>query len=176
MPTVEMPLDFEKKMQRRIANVAIGASTVRGNPKGTKKRIRDHLAHFDFSELKNGPNDDFAIKLDEWTKIIRETVLLPGAQHWGVARKCLNIFLRDATYNYLLREKYKLEAIRKFLEVPLDNIVAARLKEAESDLSRFPGIIHLESKISKDYQDAAERIAAKKGLEARVDLDLYYWN
>lgn len=96
--------------------------------------------------------------------------------HWGAARKFLNLYMREISYNALLREKYHLERIEHLLEVPLDSNVADALqKEKEGvQLPRWPRVIHLTRQTSAQYQSVAEAVAARMRT-CRVHLDLLYW-
>jgi hypothetical protein len=100
----------------------------------------------------------------------------PKAQNWGVARKTVNLFLRDCTYDHHLRAYYGLAVIEPWLEVPLDSYVANTLgKHKRYELpSRWPGVKYLTPEESARYQDVAQRLADHKGIY-RVDLDLYWW-
>ncbi|MBV8356760.1 MAG: hypothetical protein JO189_02325 [Deltaproteobacteria bacterium] len=105
---------------------------------------------------------------------------------WGTARKCLNIFLRDATYNYYMRNRYGLEVIEPLLEVPLDNNVEKgirrdmrRLKPPLPPLLEFENgafsIIDLKREQHESYQNAAEWIAREEYRTHRVHLNLFYF-
>ena len=100
----------------------------------------------------------------------------PGARHWGVARKVLNIFLRGATYNWLLRDKYKLDRIEPVLELPLDSLTAKGLKSRspKRSLLQWHGVKHLKSEDSATFQNRAGEIAAEWQTE-RVHLDIVFW-
>jgi hypothetical protein len=99
-----------------------------------------------------------------------------GGQHWGSARKYLNIFLRDVAYNKYLYRAYKLSAIGPWLEVPLDSHVAGGLREEQGGavLPRWTTVIGLDATTSATYQKFAFQVAKSKGFD-RVHLDLLYW-
>jgi hypothetical protein len=99
-----------------------------------------------------------------------------GAQHWGPARKFLNIFLRGVVYNRYLCDEYALAGIVPWLEVPLDSHVALGLRSEPGGLSlpRWKTVKGLDPTTSKRYQDFAADTAARIGCE-RVHLDLLYW-
>jgi hypothetical protein len=91
----------------------------------------------------------------------------------------LNIFLRDALYNYYLREHYDLARIEPFLEVPLDGSVGKGLydlhkKEGGTDLLPWRAIQGLKKEESDKYQEFARLVADAKRY-ARVHLDLWFY-
>jgi hypothetical protein len=51
------------------------------------------------------------------------------ARHWGLARKGLNIFLRNCLYTSHLRDAYELGIAGSFFEVPLDSLTGRALYE-----------------------------------------------
>jgi hypothetical protein len=118
----------------------------------------------------------FAEHLDKHTRAL--CVSHPDIQ-WGTARKCLNIFIRDATYNFYLRRAYDLEAVECELELPLDSFAVKGLfKDAQKfNLSKLPtwkSIISLTCADSACYQQSAAEIARRKRI-LRVHLDFWYW-
>lgn len=77
----------------------------------------------------------FLSRLDSATDGLKRA-LPKGAQHWGLARKGLNIFLRDCLYTTYLRDEYRLARAEPFFEVPLDSITGTRLvKESRGAIS-----------------------------------------
>src|ERR1700730_15793669 len=136
-------MEFVDAIQRRVAVVAIGASTVRGlKVKGVVKAARDYLSTVNMKCFATGRGKSFRAELDKATKELRANCP-KGARSWGVARKCLNIFLRDAFYNFYLREHFRLNLSEKFYEVPLDSIVANALRMNPGGLPQWPGVKHL---------------------------------
>src|SRR5947207_4582838 len=109
---------FLKVLQQRIASAAVTPSAARRmGPKGTVKVAREFLSKVDLRHVGSSQKN-YASVLDKLTLgLIR--ALPDGAKHWGAARKFLNIFLRDATYNVYLRDAYRLDRIENGLEVPL---------------------------------------------------------
>jgi hypothetical protein len=159
-------------MQTRTAVVAVGPSTVRGlKLPGVVKSARDFLKAIPLKSFATTNARSFSTSLDEYT--VKMQVALPkGARFWGVARKCLNIFLRDAFYNHYLREHFGLDRSEHHYEIPLDSIVAKRLWQ--EGLPRWEGVKYVTPELNSDYQRAASAIAAKKRIE-RVHLDTYLW-
>jgi hypothetical protein len=117
----------------------------------------------------------FAARLNSATVRLQRG-LPKGARSWGMARKVLNLFLRDSLYNVYLRERFSLERAESLLEIPLDSITAGRLAGCEGGCDlRWPRLVRLEPATSEDYQQVAAREATRMGL-ARVHLDAYWWS
>lgn len=97
-----------------------------------------------------------------------------SGQSWGLARKVLNIFLRDALYTTYLADILKESEAN--LEVPLDSITARHLCQAAGRgvLPRWLGVKHLTPEASALYQAYAAKLAKSRGI-ARVHLDTYWW-
>jgi len=163
-------------MQRRIANISIGPSTLRGmGPKGMVEKARKYLCELNLGDFRVRSNRKFVQVLDHHTSTMKRR-LPAGSRRWGIARKCLNVFLRDVIYNRFLCEKYNLYNLERWLELPIDRQVAKSLKlEPEgSELERWKGVIHLRPETNKAYQEVANKIAKRIGT-CRVHLDLIYW-
>jgi hypothetical protein len=116
--------------------------------------------------------------LDKWTDQLQHKFPRKG-QCWGVARKCLNIFMRNASYNVHLRNKYpRLKLLERFLEVPLDSNTANGLLgekgAADFGLPRWDTVIGLEPEENQKYQQWALKVAKRKGI-LRVHVDLLYF-
>lgn len=147
-----------KDFQRRVANTAIGPSTLRnqGAP-GVNASVRDFLKDLDLTRFVSEDESVFRKELDRQTDLLIRK-LPKGAQHWGVARKAINLFLAEAYYHRFLCKEFHLARIEKFLEVPLDRQVAkfpidkAR-KMSDSRLPRWRGIKHLTPTDGRRYQD-----------------------
>jgi hypothetical protein len=93
----------------------------------------------------------------------------------GSREKRLNIFLRNCLYTTYLRDEYGLAVAEPFFELPLDSITGARLvKESKGALPRWETVRALTTERSAQYQAAAARLAAKRGV-ARVHLDALWW-
>jgi hypothetical protein len=179
-------MDFiENNLKRFLAEVAITPSAVRGE---AKAGLREAVVDFLSDELRLS---DFANPGQFSEALERETSTLKDScgMSWGTARKCLNIFLRDATYNYYTRRRYGLEIIEPLLEVPLDNKVAQgirrdmrRLKPPLPPLPRLSefekggfSITELKHEQHESYQNAAGWIAREEYHTHRVHLDLLYF-
>jgi hypothetical protein len=96
------------------------------------------------------------------------------APYWGTARKSLNLFFRDALYNFYLRKECGLEKFEKYMEIPLDSFVGKELREEDRGLPRWDAVIRLTPEVSAQFQGVASRVAKREGT-ARVHLDVLYW-
>jgi hypothetical protein len=135
--------------------------------KGWRPLICNFLAEVKLDEMHtNGVADS----IDNWTVGL---VNLVG--EWGPSRKALSLFLRDATYNFLLRENFKLDLIEAELEVPLDGLVMKGLHTKDRSLPTPPSVKSLNAKTSSLYQASAAKIAAAQGI-SRVHLDIALWD
>jgi len=162
-------------IQQYVAITSVGASTVRGSPKGTVDSSREFFCRL--SLRKFGVKSELVFRrcLDETTEQMKKA-LPKGRRDWALARKLLNIFLHNAFYNHYLREQYNLEWAERFFEVPVDSAVArgVRRKFPRGTFSPWPGLKRLKKKEHDEYQNHAELIAAQLGL-ARVHLDAVLW-
>jgi hypothetical protein len=171
---------FSKILQQRIASAAVTPSAARKmGPKGTVRAAREFLSKVDLKHVgSSGKN--YTRLLDNLTlRLVR--ALPEGAKHWGAARKFLNIFLRDATYNVHLRKTYRLGRIEGALEVPLDSHVAKELIRVTRNLGpskvslpRWKTVISVDGQTNKEYQDAVKRIAKKERIHP-VHFDVIAW-
>ena len=163
-------------LQRRIAGTSIGPSTARGmGPGGTIKAARQFLADLDLRRLRKLRQSSFPALLDSMTNEL--IAALPRkSQHWGSARKFLNIFLRGVIYNRYLCERYRLYSLEPWLEIPLDSHVARGLRRepGSEKLPRWRTVIGLSPDENKIFQEFAREVAKSKHTY-RVHLDLLYW-
>ena len=106
-------------VRHHIAKSVIGPSAARHLiPAGKIQSVRDFLRDLDTRQFtKRGK---FPIELDRATRALAAK----ASVSWGAARKFLNLYLREITYNFFLREKYHLQRIEHLLELPLDSNVA----------------------------------------------------
>jgi len=157
---------FYWDMQRYIAVTTIGPSTLRNQgASGVIKAAQKYLAVVDLAEFNAEKEEEFLSALDVQTDRLR-AALPSGAQHWGAARKALNVFLRDVCYNRFLCEKHGLASLEDWMEIPLDGLVAQALKRkaGRGRLPRWPGISELTPDVSGPFQAFARRIAASMGI------------
>lgn len=176
MPKPISKAQFLRMIQQFAAVEAVGTSAVRGQPAGTKKAIQNILARTDLNRMPRRSRAQFERWLDRQT--IRIQRGLPSrAKPWGIARKTLNLFLRDCLYNHFLRTTYNFPAVEDWLEVALDGVVAGALKRSadRGALPRWLGLGHVTRDASDRFQAYAEDLADRLGLPARVYLDNYLW-
>jgi len=172
LPTLE-------EFRERLANTTISSSTLRnqGAP-GVINQARHFLKNLDLQNFATDNEAIFLKELDKQTDLLR--LSFPNkSQHWGTARKAINLFLAETYYHKFVCAGYKLEIVEPFLELPLDSQVGKFLiqesqKRSESDLPQWKGLKYLNAEESKLYQDFARQLAKEKGY-ARVYLDVVIW-
>lgn len=165
-----------EKLKRRTADLAIGPSTVRNQGAvGVVRAARIALRKIDLSRYQRANQDSFLNLLQRDTRLTQSRLPV-GARHWGTARKCLNIFLRDVLYNQFLGDHFHFARLESVLEVPLDRHVAdGLLNEIEGcDLPRWRTIKSLTREYSERFQSVAKEVARRRSTHA-VHLDLIYW-
>lgn len=169
MPLIE-------QMQKRIANLSIGSSTLRGQGKNAKSIAISYLKNIDLREFSNINNElKFTDKLNYHTELLQKK--LPN-RSWGAARKALNIFLFQVAHDIYLSKAYNLRKIVPFLEVPLDNLNAKGLvKEAKRRHLKlhWHSIKDLHKDDSDKFQKFAKQFAKEKYNCERCYLELYFW-
>lgn len=168
--------DFLRRIQQRAARVAIGPSPTRGQGSANiVGRARAFAAALPLRPFATNDPRLFARRLDSATREMQGVLPRPAAT-WGLARKLINIFLRDCVYTSYLRDAYRLDVTEPHLEIPLDSITAKqiRIHAPGSLLPRWPGVKHLQPDVSQHYQAAAQMIADLYGI-SRVHLDADWW-
>lgn len=166
-----------RAFQSRAARIAVGASTVRGRGNaGVVAASRNFLRQVDLAVFGQPTRKRFSKHLDAATIELRDS-LPRGARHWGLARKVMNIFLRDCLYTTYLDTAFDLRNNEAFFELPLDSITAVQLKRAagRGKLPAWPGVKHLTPPLSAKLQDAASAEAARRGIK-RIHLDAIWWS
>ena len=168
-------IDIHHLTQARNAQITVGPSAIRGQPEGTKKAAVKYLKNLDLKDFQNVTEKRFKEILDEKTGELQKE--LPS-NSWGMARKIMNIFLIQCFHDKYLSEKYQLDGIIDFMELPLDNKNAKKIKEEADNewkqLPRWINITSLKKTTCEKYQECAKEIAKKKGIE-RYQLDLCWW-
>jgi hypothetical protein len=162
------------KFQNYIAHTSVGPSTIRGQKRGTKEIVINYLKKLNLGKLsKINDEKDFTDWLNHHTNTLAEKL----RKNWGVARKAINLFLFHASHNLYLQQGYRLRKIIKYLELPLDNYNAKRLKEyaREKQITlKWKSIKSLTRKENKKFQEIAREYAKEKGMY-RCHLDLIFW-
>ena len=118
-------MDLAERVRRHIAKAVIGPSAARHLiPAGQIQSVRDFLRKLDTRQFTQ--RGKFSFRLD------RSALAKKVPVSWGAARKFLNLYLREITYNFFVRQKNRLERIEHLLEVPLDSNVAKALRKKEA--------------------------------------------
>jgi hypothetical protein len=166
---------FLHSVQIRTARIAASASATRNQGEGAASAAREFLAAIDLRQFAVSSGSVLRARLDETTESLLR-VLPRQARNWGLARKLINIFLRDALYTTYLCQHYALTKAESWLEIPLDSITAGRLREDAGPrvLPRWRGVKHVTPEANDRYQHHAEKIALGVGV-ARVHLDTDWW-
>lgn len=163
-------------VQNRIANTSVGPSTLRGQPKGSVKKAINFLKIMSLNDYFNiHKEDEFLSNLNRQTNLLKNE--LPS-QSWGFARKIINIFLLQATHDIYFGNGYNLKKIIPFLEVPLDNPNAKKLREFAKSTGiklSWSNIKNLSKEDSDSLQIFAQKIAKEKYSCERCYLDYYFW-
>jgi hypothetical protein len=162
-------------LQARAARIAIGPSSMRGpRSQGVVRAARLYLQHVSLLDFGTADASLFGSVLDRTTDELRRALPKPS-RHWGLARKGLNIFLRDCLYTVYLRDAFSLGASEEFFEVPLDSISGKALFEHSAGrLPRWQTVRGMTPALSRKYQAEASRVATLKGIP-RVHLDAIWW-
>ena len=168
--------DLIRAIQRKVAVSSVPASAMRGQGvKGVVSAARNYLTSLTVAKFATTQEAAFQMALNEETIGLRAE-LPRGARKWGLARKVMNLFLRDAFYNRFLSENSALDVAQSLYELPMDSIVAEALRKerGSEDLPSWPGLKYLTPSENEAYQAFANQIAVKRGI-LRVHLDAYYW-
>lgn len=155
--------------------MAITSSSMRGGGNaGVVVAARTFLAAVDLRTF--GTADDerkFLAALDLTTNDL--VAALPrGCRHWGLARKGLNIFLRECLYTVYLREKFDLGKAAAAFEIPLDSFTGKGLRIRTKDLPVWKTVKGVNPALNRQFQDAAREQARLRNV-ARVHLDAVWW-
>src|SRR4051794_29968500 len=86
-------------IQSRAARIAVSPSTVRGKgSKGTVSAARRYLRKMKLGDFQVRTQAAFLAALDGHTEALQQKLPKP-VRRWGLARKVMNIFLRDCVYS-----------------------------------------------------------------------------
>jgi hypothetical protein len=173
---VHRDFDLLRAVHSLTARSAVPASAVRGKGMtGVAAAARNFLRDMRLERFGTPNPRTFARELDQQTAAMVQA-LPSDAQHWGVARKVINIFLRDAMYSTYLRDHYALSRAEDYYEVPLDSVTAkALITYGTTTLPAWPGVKHVNRTLNERFQREAGRIA-KELDTARVHLDAHWWS
>jgi len=171
--------EFLSVVQEFMALQAVTVSTVRGLRRRGKalKNIREYLERLPLERLVRRDGQDYAHWLDVHTRRIQKK-LGGRKEQWGVARKAMNLFMRQCLYNTYLSRKFRLARFQKQMEIPLDNRVARKLRAdagKKNKKLKWKNLKALDRKTSQEFQEHAKDMAARDHLPARVFLDHYLW-
>jgi hypothetical protein len=146
-----------------------------GQGKWTIRASQDFLANFPLSRVPTSNEARFRSWLDRITESLLDHLPTKG-RPWGAARKAINLFLRDALYNQYLNRQFGIRRIERWLEVPLDSVVAKGLigRAGRSVLPQWPGLKYLTPDRSDAFQTFASDCARTFKID-RVHLDMYLW-
>jgi hypothetical protein len=168
-------LDFIRGLQHRVASSA-WAHPAGGGPEGAAAAAaRRFCARLELGTFAVRRGGTFLSRLE--TSTVRLARSLPySGRSWGAARAFLDRFLREALYNRYICAYFGLEKAEEWLELPLDAIVAQRLRLScpGCGLPPWRSVKSLTPAMNTNYQAVAARIAAEKGI-ARVHLDAVLW-
>jgi hypothetical protein len=168
---------FLKSVQCYVANIAIGASTLRNQ--GAKKVIevaRQFLAGMDLNCLKGMKLADYPHWLDDATHTLQKRFPRGARTKWGAARKAINVFMCHAFMNRELSTEYGLIRLGEVMETPLDKLAAKKLCEwaGRRELPPWRGVGCLTPEVSRAYQEFALTKAREKAVP-RACLDVLLW-
>ena len=126
----ELPDEILTALRFRAARSSLGPSSMRGaGSKGVVDAGRPFLGALDLRRFATSNEKQFGVELDRATDGLMRA-FPRSARHWGLARKGLNIFLRECLYTVYLREAYNLGVAESLFEVPLDSLTGKALHEA----------------------------------------------
>lgn len=148
-------------LRNLIARKTPSASSVRGRPPKTTELAQGFLRSLSLERFGTSDQAEYRRQLNAATR--RLAIKLPGQNNWGLARKLLNMFLRDCCYNAYLRSAYRLGRAERFMEVPLDSLTIEAIAK-RTGLPRI-SLRQLDSVRSEEYQRAARDWAG--GLKLR---------
>ena len=80
-------------------------------PAGTVQAARDYLSKMRLDKFYKPTEEELLKELNRATTLLLKHLPGRASNHWGAARKFLNIFLRDAYYNKFLCENNGLDGL-----------------------------------------------------------------
>jgi len=87
----------ENQYKNRIAEISVGASSLRGHPAGTIELVRKQLRRINPMDFNVATFNEFLKVLNKKTNLIKRKIqtIDKDALYWGSARKSINIFLMN---------------------------------------------------------------------------------
>lgn len=165
---------FLEALQARTARVTITSSSMRGPGCGDAITVsRAFVSRLALQRFSSRTRRGFETELDDATEELLAE-MPRRIRAWGLARKGLNIFLRECLYTAYLRDAARLDRSESFLELPLDSFTGKALRRAEPTLPRWDSVRRLTPTLSAQYQGAARLEGRRRGL-APVHLDVFWW-
>ncbi|PYQ74185.1 MAG: hypothetical protein DMG04_11390 [Acidobacteria bacterium] len=170
-----LPEEVLAALQFHIARASLGPSSMRGaGSTGVVGAGRTFLGDLDLGRFSTSNERRFQMELDRATDGLLRA-FPRGARHWGLARKGLNIFLRECLYTVYVRDAHNLAVAEELFEIPLDSLTGQALYEASKrSLPRWRTVRGLERSVSDAFQRVAAQVASERGV-ARVHLDAVWW-
>lgn len=162
-----LPPGLLAALQARAARVSLGPSSMRGpGNRGVVESGRKFLCSMSLDVFATPSVNRFRGALDDATDALVHA--FPAtARHWGLARKGLNIFLRECLYTVYLRDAHRLDRSEALLEVPLDALSGRALWEGSGGtLPRWQTV--------RGLTRATSDLARQQKI-ARVHLDAVWW-
>jgi len=165
---------FLEALQAKTARTTITSSSMRGP--GCVQAIEHARAFAGRVVLRRfscRSRAAFIKQLDEATAELLSMMPRPHC-YWGLARKGINIFLRECLYTAYLRDAARLSKSEHFFELPLDSFTGKALRATDRKLPRWDTVRRLTPSLSAQFQDAATLEGKRRGI-ARVHLDVFWW-
>lgn len=162
-------------IKKLTARVTVGASAIRGQGAGVADPARTFLFELDLNRFATSNPSAFMRALNAATDELAEA-LPPGRDRWGISRKLINIFLRNALYTRMLCDAFGLQQAEHLLEVPLDKQTGEKLNGVEEGhaLPQWKSVVALTPETSRLYQAVAKRVALRMDIP-RIHLDAIWW-
>jgi hypothetical protein len=166
--------DLLPVVQAHVARATLGPSALRRQGIGVANAARPFFATLSLAPFATRSPPAFARQLNFSTDALTQA-FPAGSGSWGLARKLLNIFLREALYNHYLAAHYGLHVAERLFEVPLDSITGGHIyRLSRGTLRSWPGVKHLTPELNASYQAVATQHASGRFI-ARVHLDAIWW-
>lgn len=165
---------FLEALQAKVARVTITSSSMRGPGCGEAIKVaRKYTAGLKLQRFSSRTRIGFISELDDATDELLAS--MPRAiRSWGLARKGLNIFLKECLYSSYLRSSSRIDRSERYLELPLDSYTGKALNKIEKSLPRWDTVRRLNPDLSQSFQEAASCEGERRKL-ARVHLDVFWW-